>query len=135
MPGTFVKGQKTNVLDDVLAIANADWRIGLYTNILTPSVNTVWSDLTEANYSGYNRVDPTFPSATLDASNDGKSTAPVAAFTHSGGATANTVRGWFAFDVTDSELVFVENLPDPKSMAVAGDSISLTLTAVMKQAA
>lgn len=133
MAGKFNKQSRVDRLNYERADANTNWRVGLFKSNVTVDENTVWSDLTECDFSGYSRVTPVFPSATLDGSNNGSSTAPQAVFACNGGGTTNTAYGWFVYDVNTSKLVFSDNFAGPKSMALSGDSVGVTLTALMKQ--
>jgi hypothetical protein len=80
----------------------------LYRVDIVPTFATVLGDITEANFSGYVKkvLNSWSPQVILGirayTEND-----PVN-FTHNGGATANSIFGYYVVDSTESELLFLE---------------------------
>lgn len=111
------------------------WRVVLFKNNYTPVIGTSWASLTEANFSGYARVTPTFGAPTISAS-VATSVGSTATFTHNGGATPNDCYGWALIDTTPGtpEVLAADRLTGaPVTLAANGDQIKVTLSQLLKQ--
>ncbi len=99
----------------------------LYKNNLTPDQDTVLSDFTEADFSGYAQVSPSFGSAST-VSHKGKIVDTSARnFTHNGGGTSNTVYGYYLVNSFDNVCLWAERFSSSQVVAVSGDTITITL--------
>jgi hypothetical protein len=113
------------LLDWAIA-ARSDLSLVLFKNNATLDGSTELSDLTPADFSGVEETDPALvfaPSTT--AGGKAKSFAPSLTFTHDGGPTANTIHG-YAVVYNGAEYLWGEKFATSKSMALAGDSITIT---------
>lgn len=113
-----------------LALLKADVLDGgemvLFSNDITPTVNTIIGDLTIANFTGYADVTLTTYSAPyLTADENAAVLAPLAQFNTAAPYTvANSIYG-FAIKDVDGALVLAGRFPDaPIEMAGAGDHIA-----------
>jgi hypothetical protein len=120
---------------DMLAVLKAGivYKIGLFKNNVTVVDTTVLADLTEADFSGYGAAQTlVFGTPFTDGSGRGKMTAATITFTHSGGATANTVYGSFIKDSTTGKLLKAETWDTPFLMNTAGQFVTLDDSELVK---
>lgn len=119
---------KTGRIDGIVAeLAQAtDWKMGLYTNSVSISTDTVWADITQATYSGFAEQNI---SASGSPAIDGTGKAAVAlspvTFTHSGSSVANTIKGWYVRNTVTGRLRWIEALAADRTMGAAGDVITI----------
>lgn len=87
---------------EAYSTALSSYSLFLFKSNSTPDVNTVFTDLTEADFSGYGRVGlgsftaPTEVDETVTAA-----AVTLATFTHNGGGTDNDIYGWGVVDGSD----------------------------------
>jgi len=110
----------------ILNLFRADFNgysIRLFQNDLTPGNLTVLGDITEANFSGY--VSKTLANSTpavIDVSNKALTIWDPLLWSHNGGATANSIYGYYVLDGTGG-LVYIERDPSaPVSMSMLGST-------------
>lgn len=111
-------------------------RIILFQNNITPGNSTTFADLTEATFSGYARVTPSWGAIATGGDGRAAMVAAAANFTHNGGVVTNLVYGWAWIDsaVGVEKLIAADRVPSaPKTMAVSGDSITVTVTGKLRQ--
>jgi len=115
-----------NVLKSGLGIQ----KIILFQNNITVDEDTVFGDLTEATFSGYMSVTPTWGTPAIDGAGKASMTATPVVFAHNGGGTSNTIFGyaWVDASVMDPKIIAANTLATPKSMSVLGDSLTITPT-------
>lgn len=101
--------------------------VHLFSNNITPDEDTVLGDFTECTYSGYGGGQtPTWDGPTTDMSNRAAITSEVMQYAHNGGATANTVYGYYVV-ASGTDLVFCERFAAPIVMDDATDQFSLQI--------
>src|SRR5688572_32940844 len=128
MSTLVVPNASENHLNDMLvAGASTTLRVRLFQSNTTPSQSTVIGDLTEATFSGYAAVTPSF-GASATASNKGTITDSAARdFTHNGGGTSNTIYGYYVtYESGGSTLLWAERFDIAQTLANNGDKITLT---------
>jgi hypothetical protein len=115
-------------LDQVAANNLLDgYVLRLYQNNYTPVEASVLANFTEATFSGYaSNASVNFGSASEVANKAQVTDAAARVFTHNGGATANTVYGYYY--ATALKVILAERFAAPVSMATAGDNISIQMT-------
>lgn len=91
-------------LERMIADHAADWELMLFKNNITPTASTVYSDLTEADFSGYTRVVPDWGTVSLNGANLAESVADPCVFTKSG-ATAGSSYGWALVDTSSGNKI------------------------------
>jgi len=125
MATVFTDEGEKDVLDVYLATAGV--RVGLFQNNYVPVAGSVLADLTAATFSGYAVGTPVYGAATTVA-NRANAVAAALNFDHNGGATANTIYGWYVFNTTTSKLLKANTLGTPVVMDTAGNRITVTDT-------
>jgi len=99
----------------------------LFKNNITPDVDTVLADFTEADFSGYTDVLLTMGAIVRDGDDNARSTGLLAQFLHSGGGTANDIYGWYLLGSGGAVCLFAERFSDaPRVMDGLGDEINIT---------
>jgi len=99
----------------------------LYKNNVTPDEDSVFADFDEANFSGYAEEVPAFGAASI-VGHKGKIVDGAAReFIHNGGATANTIYGYYVVDDATSKVLWAERFSAPQAVANNGDKITITL--------
>src|ERR1043166_6772375 len=117
---TYPKQGREKLLNDKMS-DSANWRVVLFKNNLTPDLDTVLGDLTEADFSGYDRVTPTWGAITIAGSNRAKAVGSSCVFAHDGGGTANDVYGYALINPSSGDLLFIDRLAGaPAHKAGAG---------------
>jgi len=115
-----------NLLD---ALVNGDSLAGvllkLFKNNLTPDQDTVIGDFTESDFSGYAAADPSFGAATTVSHKGQILDSSSRDFVHNGGATSNTVYGYYLVDSTGTILYWCERFASSQVMANNGDTITI----------
>ena len=99
----------------------------LFKNNVTITAATVFSGLTEADFSGYSRLHSTWSSPADDGSGNAESHPPTQTFSHNGGGTSNTIYGYAICPDNAgivSTILCAFNFTSPISMAVLGDVIN-----------
>lgn len=111
------------------------WVILFKTNI-TVDANTVFSDLVEADFSGYARSHPTWSSPANDGSGNAESHPSAITFSHDGGGTSNTIYGLAVCPDSAglaNTILCAYKFPSPISMSTAADSIIFTPKVIQGQ--
>ena len=103
-------------------------RVRLYKNDFTPTIDSEVSDFTEADFSGYSG-ESVSGSTGLDANGYPVLTDPAYVFQHNGGATMNTIYGFYIVNTntTPERVEWAERFSTPIDMEFDIDVISLTL--------
>jgi hypothetical protein len=117
------------MLDRIRAALNAPviTFLRLYQNNYTPVQGSVLADFTEATFSGYAQLAVTDFGAAATVSNKAKIICAAAkVFSHSGGATSNTIYGYHVVYLGAPTILYAERFASPIVMAVSGDVISIT---------
>lgn len=109
-------------------------RLRLYKNNYTPVAGSVYSSFTEADFSGYAGVTPSFSAATIVNGKGNIQDSAARDFTHNGGGTANTVYGYYVVESGSTKILWAERFPSPLLMSVGGDKITITLSFSMGSA-
>lgn len=128
---THAKEGRVQIEADFITYAGSNLFAALLKSVSGLSADSVWADLSEADFSGYAHQTLSFPTPTIDGgTGKSKSTAPGVTFAHSGGGTANTIVGYaVGLNVGGTnKLLFWDSFGSSRSMAVSGDSITLTPT-------
>jgi len=107
----------------------------LFKNDFTPDADSVEADFTEADFSGYSSQNPTWNIVKNPTDERFEHERGVAKFVHDGGATANTIYGWYAIDtkamdVNGTEITDVvahERFAAPIVMSEDSDTIPVHL--------
>lgn len=111
----------------ISGVAPSNLSVHLYQNNYTPVDASVLGSFTEATFSGYADQAVTLGTA-VEVGNKAKTTDISAhLFTHNGGATANTIYGYYVKDDTSGVLVWAERFGSSQIMINNGDRITLTL--------
>lgn len=118
----WVEDGRLRMLDAQAAyIETLEW--GLFTNDVTEGESVVFSDLTEAAWTGYSRVPITSVSPAVLVGGRASSTpSPFPVFNNTSGADQDFF-GWFLIDPSDSTLLAFRNrgmgtIPDTGSYAI-----------------
>lgn len=103
--------------------------MALFSNDLTPDDDTEVGDFTEADFDGYAPIALT--GGTVDPTPDGDGaivwTFDDVVFAHDGGATANTIHGYWIRDAgSPSKWFWCERSPGPVTMANLGDTETIS---------
>jgi len=115
--------------DHILTAGITTYR--LFKNDFTPDADSVLADFTEADFSGYAQVFPAEAFFKNDTDNRFEHQHEVGVFSHNGGATSNTIYGWYAVGTvndglgTQSEVMMAERFASPITMQESGDSIRI----------
>lgn len=112
--------------------------VKLFSNNFTPARSSVEADFTEASFSGYSAASISSSVDATDASVGHVITTSTFAFTHNGGATSETIYGWYMVSSeatktdgsTTTEVIAYERFATPIDMNVNGDRIEITLEAI-----
>lgn len=132
--------------DDGVSVQNIDSelinRVKLFKNNFTPTITAVEADFTEANFSGYSdntNFQNDFANTTLARH---EKTTSTEVFEHNGGATSNTIYGWYLVgtetvdstgnNIFSGEVVAFEKFATPIDMNVNEDRIEITLEALIE---
>lgn len=107
------------------------WRelvLKLYQNDFTPGLETALAEFTEADFSGYVAIvlSAGWLLPFVDADGIARMMQAQTQFNHDGGATANTIFGYFVEKDT-GELLWAERFVNSVPMAAAVNAISMTL--------
>src|SRR6185295_5809225 len=105
----------------------AGFMLRLFQNNFTPSKSSTVASFTEATFSGYSAQSVTWGAGSVSA-NISTALATALTFTRGIGATSNTIYGWYLTDTGNAKVWACNLLSSPKSMAVNGDGIIITLT-------
>lgn len=109
------------------AVGMSSVRLRLFKNNLTPAQGTVYSDFTEATFSGYASATPAFGAAATVSHKGTITDAASRSFTHNGGATSNTIYGYYVVDTGTSKVLWAERFSPSQALANFGDKITITL--------
>ncbi len=105
-----------------------DINLKLFQNDFQPDRDTVQADLTEADFDGY--AGKSFSGAWFQPQvrDDGQVVmlGPSHQFNHNGGATQNTIYGYWV-EKSDGTVLWTERFDNPKQMLTAEDSLYLDL--------
>lgn len=105
----------------------------LFKNNLTPSVNTVFADFTECNYTGYEAIPLaalSWNSATLDSDDLAVTTYPAQLFTPTGSAIGNDAYGYYVTsdpELGDDRVLFCERFSGARHMNSIAESTGIGL--------
>lgn len=102
-------------------------RLGLFQSNTTPSDSTTLAGLTAATFSGYAVATVSTFITPTESANKARTQATSVDFTHNGGATSNTIYGYYVYDNALSKLLWAERFDASVSMANNGDKISIQL--------
>jgi len=103
--------------------------VKLFQSNTTPDETTELGDLTEADFSGYTGIAPTWGAMTINGDDNAEVVGLTIEFEHSGGATDNDVYGWYLEGNVGGTptLIYSERFGDaPRVMDGAGDKIFIT---------
>jgi len=99
----------------------------LFKNNYTPVDGTVVGDLTEADFSGYAAINVTDLGSPSTVSGRAVTVSAAAkVFTHSGGATGNSIYGYYVTDAGGALLWAERDPAAPAAMSVGGSTYSVT---------
>lgn len=126
---------KEDILAQYIAAAGGDLRVRLFKNNVAPARDKNVAFYTQADFSGYADVTPSFGGEALNGDSDAEDDADPAVFTHNGGGTANTIYGWILFNTTTNKVLFGDTFAAPIVLASAGNYIAVTLPVICKAAA
>lgn len=105
--------------------APQDLVLKLFQNNVTPSEPSVAASFTEATFSGYAPIPLT--GASWGAASAGTIANIQRTFTHDGGATANSIYGYYIVQATSGTLLFAErDASAPFLLQNSGDNIKVT---------
>lgn len=125
MSATYVNEGRISQVDALVAART--YSVRLYQNNYTPVVGSVLANFTIATYSGYASQNAAFGASSIDANGNAKADAAALTFAHSGGATSNSIYGYYVVDTGANKVVFAERFAGaPLSFAIAGDQVVLT---------
>lgn len=117
----------------LLAILRAEFNSAyvhyhLYQTDITPSETDILTDYSanEADYSGYGYQSVGAFGTPSTSSGTTSMVAGGLLFQHNGGATSNTIYGYYVTDVSDAELLWAEKFSSSKTMATTADKIMVT---------
>lgn len=102
-------------------------RLGLFQSNTTPSDSTTLASLTAATFSGYAAATVSTFVTPTESTNKARTSATAVDFTHNGGATSNTIYGYYVYDNSLSKLLWIERFDASVTMANNGDKITITL--------
>ena len=98
----------------------------LFKNNYTPVDDSVLADFTEADYQGYAFLTPALWSIVALVGGRAFTQAEPLVYLCTGGATPNTIYGYYATDVVSGNVVLAERfVPGPIAMAIAGDTLTI----------
>lgn len=126
MPAKVHNEGRTEMLDTLVGAVSGDIKVGLFTAPATPGVADGMSDLTEATFSGYGRVHPTWSGLAIDANGNAKLVGTACTFTHNAGGTHNTVLGYFVTNESNGTLYFSELFSAPITLNANGQFVTVT---------
>jgi len=116
---------------NTMVSANLLTTISLFKNDHVPAFTDTIADYTPADFSGY--VGPTalaWGSAFVNGSDQGEIDALPVTWTHTGGATANTIYGIYVLS-SAGDLIYAERFPAPLAITSIGDSITYVAKATV----
>lgn len=100
----------------------------LFKNNFTPDIDTLIGDFVECDFSGYSLNTVAFGTISRDGDDNASSTTETARFQHDGGATSNSVYGWYMLDHFSGTLLRAERFSDaPRAMVAIPDEIQVTV--------
>lgn len=120
---------KPYLLKWLAGIDNPDppnWSVRLFQNDITPTAATTLADLVEATFGGYAEITLSStgwsaPVVVGDVAQTDHTPAPQWTAT---GVSAQFVYGWYIYDSSQGELIFIERFSAPRNM-VAGAQLTL----------
>ena len=115
-------------------------KMRLFKNNFTPTRASVLADFTEADFSGYLAVNVNESDASNGALNRHEKITQNITFTHDGGATNNTIYGWYlegnssvnVNGVQTRDVIAYEKFATPITMDVNGDRIDVQIEALIE---
>jgi len=113
------------LLDEIHAILPTS-EVRLFQNNLTISATTVIGDFTEATYSGYAAQTSAWTTPATDGSGRAHTQSDVLQYAHSGGATANTIYGYYVVS-SGGDLLFAEKFASSITMDDSTDAFNLQI--------
>lgn len=116
-------------IEEGIPSASNYWLLRLYKSLTGTLGNaTVVSSFTECDFSGYVSEDVTSQAPRLDG-NEAKMlfTMRNPPFAHNGGATSNTVLGWYLTDNGNNTVIAARAFPTSKTMNDASDTINFEI--------
>ncbi len=126
MSALVVANTGENKINDLWPVGQTV-KLALFKSNTTPVAGTVYTDLTPADFSGYTATGPATITFGASATVSGKGTLTASSatdFTHNGGATSNTVYGYFVYIGTT--LLWAERFDTSQVMANNGDKLTIT---------
>lgn len=124
-----------SMLDMIAALKTAMLNLSvmkLFTNDITPSVNSLVADFTEATFTGYAPVTLTaFSAPYLTDDDQGAANSPLATFAPASPFTVGEiVHGWFVVDAT-GDLVMAGRFDAPQNMNASGQLLQVLVRFVL----
>lgn len=96
--------------------------VKLFKNDVTPTLNTVIGDLTEADFTGYGAATITWGSATNGPGEEASVYGTGLSFIANGSSSPNIIYGWWLQNA--GGLRFAERFDEPIPIAEAGDDVT-----------
>lgn len=113
--------------DQVDLFAAGPYKIGLYKNNFTPSNGSVIGDVMPADFSGYAGLQNLTSWASVTWIDPrASSTHGDVVWTHSGGATANDIYGYYVVDAAGNLAWAERNASAPVTISAAGQTYTVT---------
>lgn len=98
--------------------------VRLFKNDIEPHAGMLLADLTEADFSGYAASSEiVWGPAFTNSANEAVVVGDTKQFNHSGGATANTVYGYYVTNTAGTVLHFAERRNPVETMSKSGDAV------------
>lgn len=122
------------VLDGLIAsVTSGDYagplvgcKMGLFTNPITPSKNTLYADLTVATFTGYALVALTYSAELTDGAGVQQLVSNLCNFRATGTPASEVLYGYFITDGNVSPVLYgLETFPSPIVVSVAGNGVSV----------
>lgn len=102
-------------------------KLHLFQNNVTPTEDTVLTDLTEANFSGYAAANLDYSAASGIAAHVATATPTAVVFTRAAGATSNSIYGYYVTNQAGTQLLWAERDPAaPIDMSPVGATYTVT---------
>lgn len=110
-----------------LSVLSSTVKLSLFKNNITPDENTVFSDFTKADFTGYADSVVTLGAPTTVAGKSTVTATAPAAFVMGTPGTGNTIYGYYVWIPATTILLWCEKFDNAPVLANAGDEIDVTL--------
>jgi len=128
-----LNGLQTNAAALRTWLNSQTYKLRLFQNNYTPLTTSVIGDFTEATFSGYAGQNIGSWAVAVLSGSKYILTAPALTFSHSGGATGNTIYGYYIVTGGIAVAQWAERDPNgPRSMTASGDTYIITPTFSLK---